>query len=180
VPTLFHRPTEPQPAAFILPSRGRVPCSPCPHRRMCDNVRNSTKKTQETHLRRSCNDLGTNRLSMRALLVSGTAAVVANKCASSAARSPFCWRRMCRSASLTWSGTRLLTSSACGRRIVSLAYFEQPVACASAWWARCHLRQDTRSWAGQTFDAFPPLEGRAGSVREDDVRPIPRATISRD
>jgi hypothetical protein len=78
----FRRPTEPQAAAFIF--------SPCPHRRMCDNVRNSTKKTQETHLGRRCNDLGTNRLSMRAWLVSGTAAVVADKCASSAARSPFC------------------------------------------------------------------------------------------
>jgi hypothetical protein len=57
---------------------------------MCDNVRNSTKKTQETHLGRRCNDLRTNRLSMHALLVSGTATVVADKCASSAARSPFC------------------------------------------------------------------------------------------
>ena len=33
-------------------------------------------------------------------------------------------RRMCHSASLTWSGTLHLTSRACGRRVVKLAYLE--------------------------------------------------------
>ena len=73
---------------------------------------------------------------------------------------------MCSSASLTWLGTRLLTSCACGRRIVSMAYFEQPVACASACWARRHLRRNARPWAGQlSTRSHPSSVARAPSAK---------------
>jgi hypothetical protein len=44
VSALFRHPTEPQPAAFILPSCGRVPCSPWPHP---SNVRQRPKFHEE-------------------------------------------------------------------------------------------------------------------------------------
>jgi hypothetical protein len=60
VPALFRRPTAPQAAAFILPSRGRVPCAPSPQRRMCDNLRNPTNKAKESHSALRSDELGTN------------------------------------------------------------------------------------------------------------------------
>ena len=89
VPTLFRRPTAPQLAAFILPSRGRVPSSTWPHRQTCDTVRNSTKRDCKSHHGRRSDDLGTNRLSTGALLAAGTAAGGPGERCSSAARSPF-------------------------------------------------------------------------------------------
>jgi len=89
VPQLFSRPTTPQPAAFILPLCGRVLSCTNPHRRICDNARNSTKKRKETHRGLRSDDLDANRLSIGAVLVSGTAAAGLDKRRSSAARSPF-------------------------------------------------------------------------------------------
>jgi hypothetical protein len=48
VPQLFSRPTEPKPAAFILPTRGRVLRSP-PPRRMHDNMRHATNGARIAH-----------------------------------------------------------------------------------------------------------------------------------
>jgi hypothetical protein len=86
VHALFRRPTEPQPAAFILPSRSRVRCCPWPHRRICDNARNPTKKRQATHygLHSAQTDL-----SIGASLVTGPQLPL-SKCSSCAARLPFC------------------------------------------------------------------------------------------
>jgi hypothetical protein len=59
-------------------------------------------------------------------------------------------RRMCQSASLTSRGTMHWTSRTYARRVVTLAYVEQHVACASACRTRCHLRRNTRPSAGQS------------------------------
>jgi hypothetical protein len=149
VPARFCRPTEPQAAAFILPSCGRVSCSPCPHRRTCDKVRNSTNKGQETHYGLRSDDLGTNGLSIGALLVSSTAAAGLDKRGSSAVRLPFGSLADVPSAFFDLVGTMHLTSHECGRRTVTLAYLAQPVACASAYWTRCQLHRNTRLSGGQ-------------------------------
>src|ERR1700688_3667212 len=47
--TFFNRPTEPHPAAFILPSIGRVPSAAQPHTQTCENVRPPAKHAQTTH-----------------------------------------------------------------------------------------------------------------------------------
>src|SRR5262245_51741585 len=89
MPAFFRRPTAPQPAAFILPSVGRLASTPWPHHQTCDNVRNSTKESQGAHYGLRSDDLGTKRLSAGALLVAGTAAAGPNERGSSAARSWF-------------------------------------------------------------------------------------------
>src|SRR6516164_1977071 len=71
---LSGRPTAAHLAAFILPSVGRVTSTPWPHRQTCDNVRNSTKKSQTVHHGLRSDDLGTNRLSTGPLLGDGAAA----------------------------------------------------------------------------------------------------------
>src|SRR5438132_12308604 len=86
---------------------------------------------------------------------------------------------MCHAASLTWSGTMHLTSRACGRRVLTLAYLERHVACASACRTRCHLRRNARPSAVKVR-RVALLDCRTDSVREADVGPIPGATISRD
>jgi len=65
-------------------------------------------------------------------------------------------RRMCHSASLTSSGTMHLTSRAHGRRVLTLAYLEQHVACVSVCRTRCHLRRNTRPSAGQSSARCAP------------------------
>ena len=87
---LSGRPTAPHLAAFILPSVGRVTSTPWPHRQTCDNVRNSTKKSQTAHHGLRSDDLGTNRLSTGPLLGDGAAAARPGERRCSTVSSPFC------------------------------------------------------------------------------------------
>ncbi len=87
---LSGRPTAAHLAAFILPSVGRVSSTPWPHRQTCDNVRNSTKKSQTAHHGLRSDDLGTNRLSTGPLLGDGAAAASPGERRCSTVSSPFC------------------------------------------------------------------------------------------
>ena len=87
---LFRRSTEPQAAAFILPSCGRVPCCRWPRRRKCDNLRNSARKSQIAHYGLHSDDLDTNSCRFGALLVAGIVTTGPRKRGSPAVRSPFC------------------------------------------------------------------------------------------
>src|ERR1700681_3860556 len=71
--TFFNRPTEPHPAAFILPSVGRVPSAALPHTQTCESVRQNAKHAKTTHHGLRSDDLGTNRLSPLGLDVVGDA-----------------------------------------------------------------------------------------------------------
>jgi hypothetical protein len=68
---------------------GRVTSTPWPHRQTCDNVRNSTKKSQTAHHGLRSDDLGTNRLSTGPLLGDGAAAARPGERRCSTVSSPF-------------------------------------------------------------------------------------------
>src|SRR6516162_10036726 len=87
---LSGRPTAARLAAFILPSLGRSASPPLPHRQTCDNVGNSTKKSQTAHHGLRSDDLGTNRLSTGPLLGDGAAAARPGERRCSTVSSPFC------------------------------------------------------------------------------------------
>src|SRR6266508_3059363 len=61
-----------------------------PHRQTCDNVGNSTKKSQTAHHGLRSDDLGTNRLSTGPLLGDGAAAARPGERRCSTVSSPFC------------------------------------------------------------------------------------------
>src|SRR5580704_13606410 len=80
----FSRPTEPHPAAFILPSVGRLASAPLPHSQTCENIRHHAKRAQSHHCGLRSGDLGTNRPSACGLPVGGIAPGASRSCKSAA------------------------------------------------------------------------------------------------
>jgi len=64
-------------------------------------------------------------------------------------------RRMCHSPR-DFVGNNALNQRAHGRRVLTLAYLEQHVACVSVCRTRCHLRRNTRPSAGQSSARCAP------------------------
>src|SRR5258708_807859 len=81
-PTNHLRPAEG--GAFPLPSCGRAPSAPMPHRKICELMRHPAKCRHSHHGGRRSVDLGTNRPSVCGVTFGGRAFGASNFCASAA------------------------------------------------------------------------------------------------
>ena len=152
---LLRPPTAPHLAAFILPSRGRVPSSPWPDDQTCDNPRIPRRRTERLIMAsaRMISAQTDHRLVI-CLLLALQLQDLANAARLQLDRR-FAPRPMCCPALVTSRETMRWTSRARDRRVLTLADSAQHERRALVCRTQCRLRQNTHPSEGQSSGRCP-------------------------